>query len=98
MPLVQSIAPNLFSIGSKKSQEREHTIERTTVGRKMYILNSGKLGRPSGTNESNKQFLDKPQNQQIKSLLGKSKSVRDITGRLNVSSRTVIKVKRLLER
>lgn len=77
--------------------ELESIIERTSVGRKIYVLNGGKLGRPTGTNESQKEFLDKPKNQQIKSLLEKGKSVRDISGRLGVSSRTIIKVKSFLK-
>jgi DNA invertase Pin-like site-specific DNA recombinase len=77
--------------------ERENLLERTSVGRKMYVLNGGELGRPAGTNESDKEFLDKPKNQQIKSLLEKGKSVRDIAGRLGVSSRTIIKLKKIIE-
>jgi hypothetical protein len=49
-----------------------------------------------GSSELNKLFLEKPKSQQIKSLIEKNKSVRDMTGRLNVSSHTVIKVKKLL--
>ncbi len=90
--LITSVMSSLYEL------EREHIVERTTVGRKMYVLNGGKLGRPTGTNESEKEFLDKPKNQQIKSLLEKGKSIRDISGRLGVSSRTIIKVKSVLNK
>jgi DNA invertase Pin-like site-specific DNA recombinase len=77
--------------------ERENILERTEMGRKMYVLNGGKLGRKKGTNENIQTFLNKPKNQQIISLLDKGKSVRDICGRLNVSTKTVVKVRKYYE-
>jgi DNA-binding NarL/FixJ family response regulator len=62
----------------------------------MYVVNGGKLGRKVGTNENLQSFLQKPKVKQIQSLLEKGKSVRDICGRLEVSSSTVVKVKKSL--
>lgn len=86
--LITSIMSSLYEM------ERENILERTEMGRKMYVLNGGKLGRKKGTNENIQTFLNKPKNQQIISLLNKGKSVRDICGRLDVSTKTVVKVRK----
>ena len=64
------------------------------MGRKVYVLNGGRLGRYIGTNESTKDFLNKPKCKEIISLLNKGKTVRDITGRLEVSLNLVVKVRK----
>ena len=33
-------------------------LERTEMGRKMYVMNGGKLGRKIGTTESRKDFYE----------------------------------------
>jgi len=76
--------------------ERENILERTEMGRKMYVMNGGKLGRKVGTTENRSDFLTKEKTQKIISLLEKSKSVRDISGRLGVSTKTVVKVRKYL--
>ena len=88
--LITSVMSSLYEL------EREQILERTEMGRKMYVLNGGKLGRPRGTHENINTFLNKPKSKQIISLLDKGKSVRDICGRVNVSPNTVTKVKKLL--
>ena len=40
-------------------QERENILERTSAGRQVAISKGVKMGRPSGTNESKKDFLKK---------------------------------------
>jgi len=77
--------------------ERENLRNRTLAGREAYVRSGGRLGRPINSNESNDKFLKKPKNQQIKSLLQKDKSIRDISARLKVSTNTVLKVKKLIE-
>ena len=77
--------------------ERENILERTEMGRRMYVINGGKLGRKKGTNENIQTFLNKPKSKQIISLLKKNKSVRDICGRLKVSPKTVTKVRKYSE-
>jgi DNA invertase Pin-like site-specific DNA recombinase len=89
--LITSVMSSLYEM------ERENILERTEMGRRMYVLNGGKLGRRKGTNENTQTFLSKPKNQQIISLLDKGKSVRDICGRLNVSTKTVVKVRKYYE-
>jgi DNA invertase Pin-like site-specific DNA recombinase len=63
-------------------------------GRKMFVINGGKLGRKIGTVENRQEFLQKENNQKIISLLDKGKSVRDISGRLGVSTKTIVKVRK----
>ena len=64
------------------------------MGRKMYVLNGGKLGRKKETNENIQTFLNKPKFQQIICLLNKGKSVRDICGRLSVTPNTIVRVRK----
>ena len=87
--LITSVMSSLYEL------EREQIKERTEMGRKMYVINGGKLGRRTGSNENIQSFLQKPKVRQIQSLLEKGKSVRDICGRLEVSPTTVVKVKKM---
>jgi DNA invertase Pin-like site-specific DNA recombinase len=86
--LITSVMSSLYEL------ERENIMERTEMGRKMYVINGGKLGRKVGTVENRKEFLQKETNQKIISLLEKGKSVRDISSRLGVSSTTIVKVRK----
>jgi DNA invertase Pin-like site-specific DNA recombinase len=88
--LITSVMSSLYEL------EREQIRERTESGRKMYVIKGGKLGRKVGSNENLQTFLHKPKSIQIKSLLEKGKSTRDIAGRLSVSTTTVQKVKKSL--
>jgi len=89
--LITSVMSSLYEL------EREQIKERTEMGRKMYVINGGKLGRRTGSNENIQSFLQKPKVKQIQSLLEKGKSVRDICGRLEVSPTTVVKVRKYVE-
>ncbi len=86
--LITSVMSSLYEL------ERENILERTEMGRKMYVMNGGKLGRKVGTKENRNDFLKKERTQKILSLLEKGKSVRDISGRLGVSTKTVVKVRK----
>jgi DNA invertase Pin-like site-specific DNA recombinase len=86
--LITSVMSSLYEL------ERESIVERTEMGRKMYVMNGGKLGRKVGTSENRKDFLQKERTQKIISLLDKGKSVRDISSRLGVSTKTVVKVRK----
>ena len=86
--LITSVMSSLYEL------ERESIVERTEMGRKMYVMNGGKLGRKVGTTENRKDFLQKERTQRIISLLNKGKSVRDISSRLGVSTKTVVKVRK----
>ena len=89
--LITSVMSSLYEL------ERENILERTEMGRKMYVMNGGKLGRKVGTTENRKDFLQKERTQKIISLLDKRKSVRDISSRLGVSTKTVVKVRKYIE-
>ena len=67
------------------------------MGRKMYVMNGGKLGRKVGSVENRKDFLQKDRTKKIISLLEKGKSVRDISHRLGVSTKTIVKVRKYVE-
>ena len=86
--LIISVMSSLYEL------ERENILERTEMGRKMYVMNGGKLGRKIGTTESRNDFLKKERTQKIISLLDKGKSVRDISSRLGVSPKTIVKVRK----
>jgi len=88
--LVTSILSSMYEL------EREAIYERTEMGRRVYVMNGGKLCRKVGSVETRKDFLKKDKNVKIISLLDKGKSVRDIAARLNCSTRTVCKVKAML--
>lgn len=85
--LITSVMSSLYEM------ERENILERTEMGRKMYVLNGGKLGRKKGTNENVQTFLNKPKSLSIIKFLNMGKSVRDISSRLGVSTSTIYKVK-----
>ena len=89
--LITSVMSSLYEL------ERENILERTEMGRKMYVMNGGKLGRKIGTTESRNDFLKKERTQKIISLLDKGKSVRDISSRLGVSPKTIVKVRKFVE-
>ena len=89
--LITSVMSSLYEL------ERENILERTEMGRKMYVMNGGKLGRKVGTTENRSDFLKKEKTQKIVSLIEKGKSVRDISGRLGVSTKTVVKVRKYVE-
>ena len=86
--LISSVMSSLYSM------ELENLKIRTHMGRNVYVMNGGKLGRERGTNESIKDFLNKPKTKEIISLLNKKKTVRDIAGRLKVSLNLVVKVRK----
>ncbi len=88
--LIISVMSSLYEL------ERENILERTAMGKKVYVMNGGKLGRKVGTVENRKDFLQKEKPQNIISLLERGKSVRDISSRLGVSTTTVVKVRKYL--
>jgi len=89
--LITSVMSSLYEL------ERENILERTEMGRKMYVMNGDKLGRKVGSVENRKDFLQKDRTKKIISLLEKGKSVRDISHRLGVSTKTIVKVRKYVE-
>ena len=89
--LITSVMSSLYEL------ERENILERTEMGRKMYVMNGGKLGRKIGSVENRNEFLQKDRTKKIVSLLEKGKSVRDVSHRLGVSTKTIVKVRKYVE-
>jgi transposase-like protein len=63
-------------------------------GIRRYVANGGKLGRKVGTAESIEKFMSKATNIEIKRLVEKGHSVRKIAKILEVSTRTIVKVRK----
>ncbi len=82
-------------LASMYEMELENIKERTRVGREMYVLRGGKLGRPQGTNERQSEFLEKAKSQEITKYLQKGHSIRDTAKIVGVSPATVQKVRKL---
>jgi DNA invertase Pin-like site-specific DNA recombinase len=87
--MISSVMSSLYEM------ELENIKERTMVGRKVYVLNGGRLGRPEGTKETENEFLDKPQTKEIIKNLKKGLTIKDICKIVDCSNKTIIKTKRL---
>lgn len=85
--MISSVMSSLYEM------ELENIKERTAMGRAVYVQKGGQLGRPNGSTESEKKFLEKQKTQQILKLLEKGRSVREISAIVGCSSKTVQKVK-----
>lgn len=88
--MISSVMSSLYAM------ELENIKERTSVGRLVYVQNGGRLGRPFGTTESDKEFLEKPAAQAVLKGLKKGLTVREIAKVADVSTKTVMKVKSLV--
>ncbi|WP_163710250.1 recombinase family protein [Mangrovibacterium lignilyticum] len=73
--------------------ELENIKERTMVGRAVFVQNGGKLGRPEGTLESKKKFIEKPKNQEILKYLKRGLRYSEIEKLLGCSPKTIKKVR-----
>ncbi|SEP08679.1 Site-specific DNA recombinase [Mucilaginibacter gossypiicola] len=89
--MISSVMSSLYEM------ELANIRERTTVGRFVYLQKGGRLGRKQGTTESINDFLNKSTSLQIRKSLGKGLTIREISKVVGVSSRTVMKVKKLIE-
>ena len=90
--MISSVMSSLYEM------ELENIKERTMVGRKVYVLNGGRLGRPEGTKESKIDFLKKPQTIEIIKYLRKGFTILEICKILGCSNKTIIKTKKLMEK
>lgn len=77
------------------AMELENIKERTTTGRMIYVQRGGKLGRPNGTNETERKFIDKEITQKVIKFLNKGRSIREISKNLHTSTSTVQKIKKV---
>ncbi|SEN22112.1 Site-specific DNA recombinase [Mucilaginibacter gossypiicola] len=80
-------------MASMYAMELENIKERTLVGRAVYVQQGGKLGRPSGSSENEKMFLEKPKSKEIAKSLKKGLTIREVSKIAGVSTKTVLKVK-----
>jgi DNA invertase Pin-like site-specific DNA recombinase len=87
--MISSVMSSLYEM------ELENIKERTATGRQVYIQNGGKLGRPDGSTESEKQFLEKSKTKEILKLLNKGRTVREIATLTESSNKTILKAKRI---
>lgn len=88
--MITSVMSSLYEM------ELENIRERTHYGRMMYVKNGGKLGRPKGSTESEKDFMDKSTSKKIKDYLEDGLTIRDISKVVGCSTSTVQKVKNLV--
>ena len=89
--MISSVMSSLYEM------ELENIKERTMVGRKVFVQNGGRLGRPEGTKETVKEFLDKPQTMEIIKNLKKGLTIKDISKIVSCSNKTIIKTKKLVQ-
>lgn len=75
--------------------ELENIKERTMVGRQVYVQKGGILGRPKGSNQNEFEFLKKEISQSVIKSLKKGLTIREVSKVVGVSTRTVLKTKKL---
>jgi DNA invertase Pin-like site-specific DNA recombinase len=82
-------------LSSMYEMELENIKERTSVGRNVFVQKGGKLGRPSGSGESEKKFLEKLLSKKIIGKIQEGRSVLEISKYLDCSTTTVVKVRKI---
>jgi DNA invertase Pin-like site-specific DNA recombinase len=88
--MITSVMSSLYEM------ELENIKERTHYGRVMYVRNGGKLGRPKGSSENQREFMNKPQSKEIQKYLERGLSYREISRLVGCSVNTVGKVRELV--
>jgi len=83
----------IATMSSLNQLELESIKERTMAGRQVYVAKGGLLGRKTGTTESKRQFIEKPKSMKILDFVKKEWTLRQIAKQLDVSTKTVQKVK-----
>jgi DNA invertase Pin-like site-specific DNA recombinase len=87
--MISSVMSSLYEM------ELENIKERTLTGRAIFVQNGGRLGRPEGSTESEKKYIDKPKSQNIIKYLNKKRTIREISKLTKTSNKTIIKTKRI---
>lgn len=90
--MISSIMSSLYET------ELENIKERTMTGRAVYIQKGGVLGRPDGSRESEKDFIEKDKSKEIIKYLNKKRTIREISKYTNASNKTIIKTKRIAQK
>ena len=83
------------TMSSLYAMELENIRERTATGRMVYLQNGGVLGRPKGSNETEMDFLNKPMSINVIKALKKGLTIREASKVVGISTRSVLKVKKL---
>ena len=83
------------TMSSLYAMELENIRERTATGRMVYLQNGGVLGRPNGSNETEMDFLNKPMSINVIKTLKKGLTIREASKVVGISTRSVLKVKKL---
>lgn len=82
-------------IGSIGRMEKEITLERMASGRRQYIKNGGRVGRPKGKNSEDDLLL---KHSDVKRLLVQGMSIRNCSKVSGNSIYTIQKIKTFLKR
>lgn len=90
--MISSIMSSLYET------ELENIKERTMTGRAVYIQKGGILGRPDGSCESEKDFIEKDKSKEIIKYLNKKRTIREICKYTSASNKTIIKTKRIAKK
>jgi DNA invertase Pin-like site-specific DNA recombinase len=88
--MISSVMSSLYEM------ELENIKERTATGRMVYLQKGGRLGRPAGSTENEKDFMAKDASKLIKKYIAKGLSVREVSKITQSSTKTVLKVKKLM--
>ena len=87
--MISSVMSSLYEM------ELENIKERTMTGRAVYVQKGGILGRPDGSCESEKEFIEKDKSKEIIKFLNKKRTIREICKYTSASNKTIIKTKRI---
>ncbi len=86
------------TMASLYTLELENIKDRTAMGRLVYVQRGGRLGRPNGSNESEKEFLEKQNIKEIIKWLNKGRTIREISSHTKSSNRTIIKTRNIAKK
>lgn len=87
--MISSVMSSLYEM------ELENIKERTMTGRAVYVQKGGILGRPDGSCESEREFIEKAKSKEIIKYLIKGRTIREICKCTGASNKTIIKTKRI---
>jgi len=82
-------------ISSLYEQELSNLRERIAAGKLIALQRNVRFGRPTGSNESDATFINKPKNKKALEYLKKGRTLREIGKLLEMSTKTVQKVKKV---
>ncbi|MDN4014242.1 recombinase family protein [Chryseobacterium gambrini] len=82
-------------ISSLYEQELSNLRERIAAGKLIALQRNVRFGRPTGSNENDATFINKPKNKKALEYLKKGRTLREIGKLLEMSTKTVQKVKKV---